>query len=204
MKETDFYPEITEEMESLFRSNIDPLGKDYQCYFINNLSCVNLKKGLDILIAKNSITCKSLLDFAKDAPPIKIDIFGVVIFGDSFKLLICEIKYTGAVGLTELSQLIGYCIASDANYGILINVDASESADLTKMLVLKKDICDIVRLKRPGLPDTNETKLGVMNWQHSTKNLIYSNLGAIRNISALCDEIQDKLSIENLGKTFGS
>jgi hypothetical protein len=198
MKEVDFYPEITKELEELFRSNIDPSGKIYQCYFINNLDCVNLKKGLDILIEKYSIKCSSLINFAKDAPAIKIDIFGIIVFGNSFKLLICEIKYLGAVGLTELSQLIGYCIASDAHYGILINVDASESTDLVKMLVLKKAICDIIRTPKAGSGDTIETKLGVMNWQHDTKNLVYSNLGEIRSISALCNEMETSLPIEEL------
>ena len=193
MRETDYYAEITKELEEQFNANISANISDCKVYFTHNLVCVNLNKGLNQIIKNNGLTCKDLLSFAANAPAIDIDIFGVAVMGDHFRLMIAEIKRDRPVGLTEYSQLLGYCISSNAQYGLLINVNAGESDELARIIRTQPSITHIIRL----LPDKNgakqETKLAVMRWNHKTETLFYSNLGTLPTLGKMCEDISSGL-----------
>ena len=92
-----------------------------------------------------------------------------------------------SVGLTQLSQLIGYCIVSNAQYGLLININGRESPRLTELLTSRPDILHIVR-------DVNGAgvihNLGVMEWDSETQNLLYTACGSLRTISELCKKLE--------------
>lgn len=194
MSEVDYYPEITKELEEEFRANLLAKEPNCQIFFTHNQICGNLKKGLDQIIRDNRLTCKALLKFAANAPTIKIDIFGVVIFGDHFKLIIAEIKLKSAVGLTEYSQLLGYCIASNAQYGLLVNVNAGESDDLIKIIKTQPSITHIIRLLPDERGNEQQTKLAIMHWDHDTEILTYSKLGVLPTLGKMCDDIFLSLS----------
>ena len=198
MDEVDYYPEITKELQEQFRANIQACEPDCKVYFTHNQVCFNLKKGLDQIIAENNLTCKDLLAFAASAPTIKIDIFGVVVFGDHFRLIIAEIKLKNAVGLTEFSQLLGYCVASNENYGLLVNVNAGESNDLIKILTNQPSMTHVIRLLPDEKGNERQTKLAVMRWDHDTETLTYSKLGVLPTLGRMCSDIVTSLSMDRV------
>ena len=105
-------------------------------------------------------------------------------------MIIFEVKHLTTAGLTQLSQLIGYCIVSDCEYGVLANVDGKSggfSDPLSNIIRTDSELCEIKRLKNNN--DTIKTQLGIMNWNSNTKNMEYSNLGKIVSVSDLCDKI---------------
>lgn len=185
--EVSFYPEIMrflkDQIESNFRASKNPLS----------VYCKSgeLKNGLEEIIRENSISAPSILQFAASTPPLSLDIFALITDGVAFELLILEVKLLSSVGLTQLSQLIGYCIVSNAQYGLLVNIDGGESPRLTNLIMNEPDLTHIVRSlnHREACVEHN---LGVMEWQSATQNLTYSGFGAIRSVSELCDKLAEK------------
>lgn len=188
--EVSYYPEIMdfikEQIESNFRASKNPL-KVY-------CKTGELRKGLQEIISENGITTPSILQFASSTPPLSLDIFALITDGAEYQLLILEIKLLNSVGLTQLSQLIGYCIVSNAQYGILINVNGGESPRLTDLIMNEPDLTYIVRdlqYKKCCV----EHNLGVMEWDSDTKNITYTGYGSIRTLSELCNKIATKFEL---------
>ena len=129
------------------------------------------------------------MEFAHSTPPLSLDIFALITDGVKYELLILEVKRLRSVGLTQLSQLIGYCIVSNAQYGLLINVDGGESPRLTHLITNEPDLMHIVRPlgKRQA---TIEHNLGVMEWDSETQNMTYTACGASRTLSELCKKLE--------------
>lgn len=185
--EISFYPEIMdflkEQVESNFRASKNPL-KVY-------CKTGELRHGLEEIIAENNITTPSILQFASSTPPLSLDIFALITDGTKYELLILEVKLLKSVGLTQLSQLIGYCIVSNAQYGLLVNVDGGESPRLTNLIMNEPDLTHIIRhLKYKDI--SVEHNLGVMEWDSDTHNLTYTGYGSIRTVSELCKKLAEK------------
>lgn len=184
--EVSYYPEIMmfikEQIESNFRANEKPL-KVY-------CKTGELRNGLQEIIRENRIITPSIIQFAASTPPLSLDIFALITNGEKFELLILEVKLLSSVGLAQLSQLIGYCIVSNAQYGLLVNVNGGESPRLTNLIMSEPDITYIVRKKDNNV--TIEHNLGVMEWDSDTQNLTYTGYGKIRSISELCRELAEK------------
>ena len=177
---------IKEQIESNFRASKNPL-KVY-------CKTGELRKGLQEIISENGITTPSILQFASSTPPLSLDIFALITDGAEYQLLILEVKLLNSVGLTQLSQLIGYCIVSNAQYGILINVNGGESPRLTDLIMNEPDLTYIVRdlqYKKCRV----EHNLGVMEWDSDTKNITYTGYGSIRTLSELCNKIATKFEL---------
>ena len=185
--EVSYYPEIMdfikEQIESNFRASKNPL-KVY-------CKTGELRKGLQEIINENGITTPSILQFASSTPPLSLDIFALITDGVEYQLLILEVKLLNSVGLTQLSQLIGYCIVSNAQYGILINVNGGESPRLTDLIMNEPDLMHIVRVLQYG-NNRVEHNFGVMEWDSDTKNITYTGYGSLRTLSELCQKIAKK------------
>ena len=185
--EVSYYPEIMkflkEQIESNFKAAKNPLAV--------HCKTGELRKGLQEIIQENGITAPSILEFSASTPPLSLDIFALITDGKQYELLILEVKLLNSVGLTQLSQLIGYCIVSNAQYGLLVNVDGGESPRLTDLIVNEPDLTYIVRdLKSKG--KTVEHNLGVMEWDSDTHNLTYTGYGSVRSMSELCEKLAEK------------
>lgn len=120
--EESYYPEIMRFIKTQIESNFRAAKNPLKVYCKTG----ELKRGLREIISENGITTKSIVDFAESTPPLSLDIFGLITDGIDYELLIVEVKLLRAVGLQQLSQLIGYCIVSNAQYGLLINVNGEE------------------------------------------------------------------------------
>ena len=171
---------IKEQIESNFSAQGHPLKVYCQKGDLN--------KGLQKIIQDNQIEVPSILEFARTAPPLSLDIFALVTDGSHFEMLIIEVKLLNSVGLSELSQLIGYCIVSNSQYGLLINIDGFESSRLTDIIVNEPDVTHIVR-SLDGWTKRVDHRIGVMQWDSCTKNITYSGHGFIKSIPKLCEEL---------------
>ena len=185
--EISYYNEIMKFIKEQIESNFSAWKKPLKVYCKTG----ELSKGLQEIVEENNITTESILTFASSTPPLSLDIFALITDGEKYELLIIEVKLLKSVGLTQLSQLIGYCIVSNAQYGLLVNVNGGESPRLTNLIMNEPDLMHIVRqLETKG--KYVEHNLGVMEWDSDTQNLTYTGYGAIRTISELCKKLEEK------------
>lgn len=185
MKEVDFYPEIASYFSENMQANFDCYqNRKLNVYFAHTQT---LERGLKSIISTYSLSIKKLDDFVAKAPPLFLDIFGIVTDGIDFELVILEIKYVHAVGLTELSQLVGYSMVSSSTYGFLINVDGRPSPYLQTILATNDTISDIVTDYNGNI---QHHYFNVMEWDSISKNIRYTTYGKICSISSLCESIE--------------
>jgi len=137
------------------------------------------------IINEHPEASKCLLPYSRKTPPLNLDIFAVITNNEKFEIVILEIKKCKSVGLAEWSQLLGYCIVSNARYGLLVNIDGEASDRLTGILTAEADVSKVVRKKASG--NEVEHLLGFMRWNALTRNFEYSNLGNIGSLSRLSE-----------------
>ncbi len=190
--EVSYYPEIMLFVKTQIESNFYAARKPLKVYFKTG----EIRKGLSEIIQENGINAPSILEFANKTPPLSLDIFGLITDGSLYELLILEVKLRNSVGLAELSQLTGYCIVSNAQYGILVNINGGISERLKELLINEPNVTHIERLVRfpQSYNGGNESKkvehdIGVMEWDSETQNLTYTGYGGIRSISELCNKL---------------
>lgn len=192
-KEVDFYPEIAAYFQEYMQSDFDSFSNSkIKVYFTHSLT---LPKGLQKIISDNHLCIESLTKFAKRAPELFLDIFGIATDGVNFRLVILEIKYGKAVGLTELSQLVGYSMVSSSTYGFLINVDGQTSKILKDILSTNHQITDIVT-EYNGF--VQHHYFNVMEWDSLSKNIRYTNYGEINSIDKLCQYITTDMQLDEV------
>jgi len=181
--EVSYYPEITRFIEMQLHSNFKVKNKDnIHIYW----KIGEMKSKIEELITEYPDLCNCLKDFAERMPPLNVDIFAVITDGNKFELLILEVKLMKAVGLAQWSQLIGYCMVTDCKFGLLVNIDGGASERLFKLLQQNTDVSKIIRIKRNN---QIKTLLGFMQWNSSTKNIEYSELGQLYSLSFISDEL---------------
>lgn len=189
--EVSHYEEIKQYIETQMKSNLfaENINQIKMFWRIGELSS-NL---IEIVNTEENVS-KNLIDFAYSIPPLNLDIFCLITDGVHFELLILEIKKRKSVGLKEWSQLVGYCIVSEAKYGLLINIDGEVSNRLNHLLQQNKSLSHISRIidKR-----TTNSDLGLMNWNPVTHNFEYSNMGVIYSISKLTEEIINDFNLSS-------
>ena len=180
--EVSFYPEIEQFISTQIKSNLLANGvSDIEVYW----KIGELTTKLHELIREHPEKCSCMKSFADNTPPLNLDVFGVVTNGVRFQIIVLEIKLLRNAGLSEWSQLLGYCIVSDARYGLLININGGASQRLKGILITNNDVSHVVRKKSNG--KEVECFAGFMQWNSLTRNFEYSNLGQLRSLSALSD-----------------
>jgi hypothetical protein len=189
--EVSYYDEIMAFIKEQIESNFAAWEKPLKVYCKTG----ELQKGLKDIVRENNISTPAIINFAASTPPLSLDIFALITDGIKYELLIIEVKLMRAVGLTQLSQLIGYCIVSNAQYGLLVNVNGGESPRLTNLIMNEPDLMYIVR-SLTSKHETVEHNLGVMEWDSDTQNLTYTGFGAVRTISELCKKLEEKFRKE--------
>ena len=187
-KETDYYPEICEYITEEILANIE----DQKNIIIHPIQ-EEISAALKTLQLNRRLQTKNLSDFASKCHRLHIDIALVVENTESelFEIIIFEVKKTKTLGLTQLSQLIGYCLVSNASFGILINIDNGCSDEFKAILNTDKDLTHIKRLKEGVAVEHN---FGVMIWQSHTEMMTYTNEGKILSIPMLCELLSARLN----------
>lgn len=186
--EVDHYDEIAKALSSLFLSNF----KDSKKFRVKSL-IGEIGSATRTLIANGYDAGSSLTTFSKKVHRLHLDVSILVenIENGNFEIIIFEIKKTKRLGLTELSQLIGYCLVSKCRFGVLVNVDNSVSSEFS--IILDADI-DLTRIVRLIDGKELEHELGVMVWNCKTHNFEYTQSGAIKTIPLLVEKIEKILA----------
>jgi hypothetical protein len=186
--EVSFYPEIQEHIEAQLRSNFRASNRrELFVYW----GIGELKSNLQRIIKEHPTECACAASFAERTPPLSLDIFALITDGNKFELLILEVKLVKGAGLGEWSQLVGYCLVSGAKYGLLVNVDAGGSPRLTHLLQTERHVSSIqTRVNN----EKREHLLGFMEWNSTTKNFEYSNLGAVKSLSELSSRLASEFN----------
>lgn len=183
--EVSYYPEIQSFIEAQLKSN-------FRAKHHRELSVFwgigELKTNLQRIISNEPEKCNCVRNFAQRVPPLNLDIFALITDGIRFELLILEVKLMNSAGLKEWSQLVGYCLVSRAKYGLLVNINNGASPRLAHILSTENHVSDI----QTNIDGKNyEHCLGFMQWDSLTQSFEYSNLGMIKSLSELSNQIAD-------------
>lgn len=184
--EVSYYPEIQTFIEAQLKSNFRAQQhRELEVFW----GIGELKSNLQRIIKSNPEKCSCAIRFAQQVPPLNLDIFALITDGEKFELLIIEVKLMNSAGLKEWSQLVGYCLVSGAKYGLLVNIDNGSSPRLSQILSTEEHLSHIRTLVSGML---KEHCLGFMQWDSLTKNFEYSNLGLIKSLSELSDQLANE------------
>jgi hypothetical protein len=186
-KEVDYYKEIAVELVKQFEANLADEKYDVKP-LIGEIS-----SGLRTLIANGYDAGELLQAYSTSVHKLHLDI-SILIENTKigkFEVIIFEIKCVNNLGLSDLSQLIGYCLVSKSKFGILMNVDRAVSSEFSVILDGDKDLTKIIRI-------VNEQELhhkfGVMVWNAATLKIEYTNSGSIKSIPQLIELVEGSLS----------
>lgn len=186
--EAQYYPEISKELIKQIKANL-PENKN-----IDVLSLVGeIRSGLLTMISNGYDAGDLLKDYSQNVHRLYLDISILLENKENgkFDIVIFEIKKVKKMGLSELSQLIGYCLVSKVKFGVLVNVDTAISHNLSIMLDDDPDLTHITRFI-DGKKINHE--LGVMVWNSFTMKIEYTNSGAIKSMPHLVAKLTDSLS----------
>lgn len=186
--EVSYYPEIQQFIEAQLKSNFKA-GSHKELFVYWGIG--ELKANLQRILSEHPTECACAETFARRIPPLNLDIFALVTDGTKFELIILEVKLVKSAGLSEWSQLVGYCLVSGARYGLLLNIDNGGSPRLMHMLQMEHHISYIhTTVNGEG----QEHLLGFMQWDSLTQNFEYSNLGAVKSLSELSAKLVAEFS----------
>lgn len=178
-REVDFYQEIAKGLKALVEANLPNDAKISVYPLIGEI-----RSALGTLLANKNIEHEAIKKFVQEIDVLNLDI-SFLLFDNKthrFEIVILEVKKVPSVGLTELSQLVGYCLVSKAKFGILVNVDSLASERF--MTILEKDP-DLTTIERKYRGNWLVHKFGVMKWNSVTQAFEYSNAGGIKSIPEL-------------------
>jgi len=177
--ELSYYPEILDFIKNNLRSNFVAADKEHiKIYWGRGELKTNLKR----IISENPSLPSCIVEYAHKLQPLDLDVFALITDGVSFEIVILEVKLMKSVGLKEWSQLIGYCLVSNAKYGLLINIDNSCSSRLYDILQFENQLSMIINVYNGN---EHNHYLGFMQWNSVTHNFEYSNLGYLKSLSML-------------------
>jgi len=186
-KEVDYYEEIADVLTSFFVSNL----KGNNGYTVRVL-IGEISSAIRTLIANGYSAGQSLVDFGRSVHRLHLDISLLIenVKNGKFEIVVFEIKKTKGLGLSELSQLIGYCLVSKAKFGVLVNIDNTVSGEFSIILDADRDLTKIVRVIDNKII---EHRFGVMVWNSKTKKMEYSESGDITSLPGLITMIEYSL-----------
>ena len=177
--EVDYYDEISIFLKDFFISH---LPENYTVHVLVG----EISSALRTLIANGYEAGELLNKYSKEVHRLHLDISVVIENNNNseFEVLIFEIKKTKSLGLQQLSQLIGYCLVSGSEFGVLVNVDNSVSNEFSVILDADKNLTSITRIIDN---EKTEHKLGVMIWNSRTKHIDYTEAGCVKNLNQLVE-----------------
>lgn len=186
--EISYYPEIQAFIEIQLKSNFRArCNRELSVFW----GIGELKTNLQRIINDNPEKCNCAREFANQTPPLNLDIFALITDGRKFELLILEVKLMNSAGLKEWSQLVGYCLVSGAKYGLLVNINNGASQRLSQILSIEEHLSHIQTMVNAR---RREHCLGFMQWDSLTQNFEYSNLGMIKSLSSLSNQLVSEFS----------
>ena len=206
MREVDAYPEMIREFGRFLETDIKAyLKTDLEFYkgidsdqhfpiWIRDLSTLKSREG--------SIGIANYLDsISRRADGVRPDLFWLVWKPDVKKgcLLFVEVKIKKNIpSLSDLSQLIGYCLVTQCEFGLLVNIDGPVSAEWENMTWTHKHLFSLKYLVDEEYSLHRELLLGVLKWSSSTRRFDFSQpkIGLLDCSRTIANLISTKLATE--------
>ena len=187
-KEVEYYPEIATYLQEQILGNL-PSNSDIEVYALIG----EIKSALNTVIVNGKLENEVIKRYAQEIDTLHLDVSFLIFDNRSknYEIVILEVKKMPAVGLTELSQLVGYCLVSKSKFGILVNIDGSVSDGF--MTLLEKD-SELTTIDRKYKGNSLVHKFGVMKWNSNTKKCEYTSIGGIKSIPELVNLITEALN----------
>lgn len=179
--EVDFYEEIGRAIKDNILGNISN-PNNYEVKILLH----EIKAALGTLIIEDKLEYPEIRKYASELERLDLDISVLVVNKSSgkFEIIILEVKKMSAVGLTQFSQLVGYCLVSGTKFGVLVNVDGGVSDRFSVRLDTDKDLTTIERIYHDK---KIIHKFGVINWDSEAQQFIYTNRGSIKSVPQLVE-----------------
>lgn len=194
MIEVDYYPELSEVLENTIKANVNDPNIHIKALYLPEYGS-NIRSFLAKYLGEQGVVASDTLKrYAEDVPKLRTDI--IVVLDNpktnKFQIIVVEAKLLGSAGLTELSQLIGYCLVTKASHGLLINVNGGASNELTT--ILNQDL-DLTKIERKLTHEPFETthKIGVMTYSSETRNISYIPTSALKSLPQVIQEIVEAI-----------
>ena len=193
MGEIEHYPSLALCLDGAISANLSNRNIRVKTLYLSVFGN-NLRACLDKYVSESDgATSSKLVTFTRDAPEIRTDLFVVLDNPQTnrFFIVIIEAKYTNAVGLKELSQLLGYCLVAKAGYGLLINIDGGVSNELSRIITTDSAITNIQR--QISDDEIAVTKVGIMTFRANSNILEYHSGACVQSIPTMVNELEQRL-----------
>lgn len=182
MNEVGYYEQIASYLKDEMQALLLTLGH----FVIDFQSCGNtdLSSGLkEILRTNPSIEDEKLPEKIELTRGLHIDILGIIYWRSKMlsELLICEVKNHDLM-LTDHAQLIGYCVASNVRYGLLISIDGRITGGFESILKNNPSLLNIDR-------ERIKHRFGICSWNPRLNELFFDEIGAFNSLEALSRDI---------------
>lgn len=186
--EVDFYDEIGRAIKEQIVGNLSRPGS-YEVKILLH----EIRAALQTLIVDDKLQYSTLRDYASEMERLDLDVSVLVInkVTQKFEIIILEVKKMKAVGLTQFSQLVGYCLVSGTKFGLLVNVDGGVSDRFSVRLDTDKDLTTIERVYQDR---KLIHKFGIINWDSENQQFVYTDTGSIKSIPALVELVMAEVS----------
>lgn len=182
--EEEYYQEIARDFIKYLSANLENSEK----YTIKPL-IGEVGSALKTLICNGYQASDSLQKFSREVHQLHLDISILIENNENhlFELIVIEVKRVKRIGLSELSQLIGYSLVSKSKFGMLVNINEGISENFRIILDSDKDLTDIRRILDDG---EIHHEFGVMKYNSITNRFEYENVGSLRSIPDLAKKIE--------------
>lgn len=191
MNEVAYYPELAKHLEVAITANLTDSSVNIKALYLPTFGS-NIRSFLASYLADHALDASDALrKYSLDVPKIRTDI--AVVFDNpktnKFQILLIEAKLLGSAGLTQLSQLLGYCLVTKAEYGLLINIGGGISNELADIIAFDKDVIKIDRtLKAPPFKILH--KIGIMSYIPATNGFQYYPTESVGSLPQVVGEIE--------------
>jgi len=184
LSETEYYIEICEYLKEEIENRLSRLGE----FITDFMPCgsKDLSSGLKSILKSEKIIDPNLEAKVKFTRGLFVDILGLVYSKTKKKgeLIICEVKPHNLT-LAHLTQLIGYCIASNVKYGLLISIDKQITSGFET--ILKQ--APLVKIERRSTTHY----FAICTWKTTLKELYFDEIGAFNSLLALSRHIASSI-----------
>lgn len=178
-KEISYYNEIAAWLREYTSSALKELGN----YLVDVQIChpAYLSEGIKKLILRNEIKSEELQRKIALTKELKIDVVLLIydIQSGKSEIVICEIKRKSGLSLMDYSQLLGYCISADINFGLLINVDGGLTDTFRGILTQNPTLTNVVQIINN---EKKTRRIAFLTWESKTRRGIFLPNGSIKNL----------------------
>ncbi|MEM3766086.1 MAG: hypothetical protein QXU46_03555 [Candidatus Bathyarchaeia archaeon] len=188
--ETLYYTEIATWLKNYVNAALRRLGD----YLVDAEVCHpgHLSEGIAKLMVRNNIKAAELKRKIAFTRELKTDIILLIydVTSQKGEIVVCEVKKKKGLSLMDCSQLLGYCISADVNFGLLINVDGGLTDTFREILTQNTTLTHVIQTVND---EKKIRKIAFLTWESKTRRAIFLPNGYFKNLREFSQEISNCL-----------